>query len=137
VLLHLRRFNPPFSPSPPLILEPVLECNEKWNRMVTLTNELPVWLVGKGSEDLNNGSRNRIFFDDEVISPEHAEIKMLNIRGYNRVFVMDKESECGTWVDGQRITEGKQVELKRGMILTFGEHDGMLCGPLGCYLYSV
>jgi len=98
--------------------------------MVELTNEFPVCLVGKGSEDLNKGKGNRIVFDDDMISPEHAEIKMLNVRGYNRVFVMDKESECGTWVDGRRITEGKQVELKRGTKLTFGDHNGMLADPL-------
>jgi hypothetical protein len=50
---------------------------------------------------------------------------------------MDKDSEYGTWVDGRRITEGKLAELKRGMILTFGKPDGMLCRPLGFYLCSI
>ena len=98
--------------------------------MVTLTNKAPVWLVGKGSEDLNNSKQKRITFDDEVISPEHAEIKMFDIRGYNRVFIEDKESEHGTWVDGRRLVNDQPVELKRGMILTFGGPSGMLRGSL-------
>jgi pSer/pThr/pTyr-binding forkhead associated (FHA) protein len=104
--------------------------------MVILTNKKAVCLVGKkGSEDSNNG--NRISFDDDVISPQHAEIKMLNVRGYNRVFIIDKDSEYGTWVNGRRITEGEHVELKRGMILTFGEPNGILCRPLSFHLYSI
>ena len=38
---------------------------------------------------------------------------------------MDKESKHGTWVNGQRLIEGEQVELKRGMVLTFGNPSGM------------
>jgi hypothetical protein len=34
-----------------------------------------------------------------VISPEHAEIRMLDIGRCYKVFVMDKTSENGSWVD--------------------------------------
>jgi hypothetical protein len=59
--------------------------------MVTLTDEVPVWLVGRASEDLsedlNDGkhAKKRLLFDNDVISPAHAEIMMVDIRGHKRV----------------------------------------------------
>jgi pSer/pThr/pTyr-binding forkhead associated (FHA) protein len=90
--------------------------------MVTLTNTASVWLVGRSSGDLNDVEQKRILLDDDVVSPEHAEIRMVGISGHNRVFVMDKESEHGTWVDGRRLFKDEKVELKRGMMLTFGPY---------------
>ena len=90
--------------------------------MLILTNESPVWLIGR-SEDLGE-TKQKILFDDDMISPEHAEIKMVDVRGYNRVFVIDKKSEHGTWVDGRRLIKGEQLELKCGMMLAFGP-DGI------------
>jgi pSer/pThr/pTyr-binding forkhead associated (FHA) protein len=105
--------------------------------MVTLTNDAPVWLVGRGSEDSNDSKQTRISLDDDVISPEHAEIKMMDIMGYKRVFIKDKESKHGTWVAGRRITNGQQVELKQGMMLTFGGQDSMLRGPIIFLIFDV
>jgi len=36
-----------------------------------------------------------------------------------------RESEHGTWVNGRCLAKDKLVELKLGMILTFGNPDGM------------
>jgi pSer/pThr/pTyr-binding forkhead associated (FHA) protein len=98
----------------------VFKPDGKWDRMATLTVESPVWLVGR--ECLNDRKEKRILFDDDVVSPEHAEIKVADIRGHDRVFVIDKGSEHGTWVDGRRLVKDEQMELKRGMTLTFGPY---------------
>ena len=38
---------------------------------------------------------------------------------------MDNGSEHVTWVDGRRLIKGRPVELKHGMILSFGKPHGM------------
>jgi pSer/pThr/pTyr-binding forkhead associated (FHA) protein len=105
--------------------------------MVTLTKQAPVWLVGRGSEDLNDGKQKKISFDDVAISLKHAEIKMVDIMGYIRVCIQDKESEHGTWVDGRRLNNGQLAELKRGMKLSFGRPPSMLHGPLIFLIFDV
>jgi len=51
-----------------------------------------------------------ILFDNDTISPEHATVEMVNVGGYNRVFVIDMGSKYGTWVDGRRLIKGQRVD---------------------------
>jgi hypothetical protein len=56
--------------------------------------------------------------------------------------MMDNRSQYATWVDGKRLAERETVNLKDGMILSFGRPDGMTpllefrtrCTPLGYYM---
>jgi FHA domain len=96
---------------------PVFQPEGKWDRMATFTVKSPIWLVRRDHD---------ILLDDDVASHGlgHVEIQSVNIRGYDRVFIVDRSSKHGTWVDNRRLGANKRKELKRGRILTFGP-EGM------------
>ena len=54
--------------------------------MIPLSNNASEWLerASEGSVDRKQAHRI-ISFDDDIIGPEHLEIELVNIRGYNRV----------------------------------------------------
>lgn len=79
-------------------------------REITVTSEKPEQLIG------------RSLFDDDLISPDQATIKMDG----GVLAVIDNGSGHTTWVDGRRLVKGERAELKHGMILTFGQSDEIL-----------
>ena len=70
---------------------------------------------------------NDIQIDDKTVSRRHLKI----IRRDNRLFVTDLKSENGTFMGGDIVTSGLEVEIEEGGILTMGMC--MIClgrGPL-------
>ncbi len=76
--------------------------------------------LGRGRIRLGRGSRNDIDLEDRSISREHAELVVEE----GRIRVLDLGSSNGTWVNGLRIRDMK--ELQPGDELRFGSRSFQL-----------
>jgi 3',5'-cyclic-nucleotide phosphodiesterase len=59
---------------------------------------------------------NDIQIDDKTVSRRHLKI----VRRDNRLFVTDLKSENGTFIGGNTLTSGLEVEVREGATLTMG-----------------
>ncbi len=59
---------------------------------------------------------NDIQIDDKTVSRRHLKI----IRKENRLFVTDLKSENGTFIGGNLVTSGLELEVEEGVTLTIG-----------------
>ena len=59
---------------------------------------------------------NDIQIDDKTISRRHLKI----VRKENKLFVTDLKSENGTFIGGNLVTSGLELEVEEGAILTIG-----------------
>lgn len=72
--------------------------------------EEEVVTVGRGSE-------SQIQIRDKSISRRHMEI----IKKEDKYFIKDLESKNGTYVNGQRISPGKELEIEQGLPIAAGK----------------
>ena len=71
---------------------------------------------------------NDIQIEDKTVSRRHLKI----IRKESKLFVTDLKSENGTFIGGDRVTSGLEIEVEEGVTLTIGMC--MIClgrGPVG------
>jgi hypothetical protein len=76
---------------------------------------------------VGRSEENDIQIDDKTVSRRHLKIVLRE----NRLFVTDLRSENGTFIGGDPVTSGFEVEVEEGAILTIGMC--MIClgrGPL-------
>jgi hypothetical protein len=67
--------------------------------------------------DVGRGHRNTLVLDDDALSRHQATFSLRP----DGVYVEDRNSTCGTYVDGGLI--GKPTKLGEGAVVSFGFHD--------------
>lgn len=72
---------------------------------------------------------NHIQMKDRFVSRKHLEISRRN----SKFFLKDLKSENGTFVDGEPIRPGKELEVKEGLPISLGM--SVLCLGKGCSEY--
>lgn len=72
---------------------------------------------------------NHIQMKDRFVSRKHLEISRRN----SKFFLKDLKSENGTFVDGEPIGPGKELEVKEGLPISLGM--SVLCLGQGCSEY--
>ncbi len=85
-------------------------------------------LKGK-TTSIGRSHDNHIQMKDRFVSRKHLEISRRN----SKFFLKDLKSENGTFVDGEPITPGKELEVKEGLPISLGM--SVLCLGQGCSEY--
>ena len=78
---------------------------------------------------IGRSQENHIQMKDRFVSRKHLEISMRD----SKFFLKDLNSENGTFVDGEPIKPGKELELKQGLPISIGM--SVLCLGQGCTEY--
>jgi predicted component of type VI protein secretion system len=68
------------------------------------------------------------WFDNRVMSRDHAGFSALP--KFQEVYIIDTDSMHGTWVNGSKLTSGRQTLLEEGDVLTFGAEVSRASGKL-------
>jgi putative methionine-R-sulfoxide reductase with GAF domain len=85
-------------------------------------------LKGK-TTSIGRSHDNHIQMKDRFVSRKHLEISRRN----SKFFLKDLKSENGTFVDGEPIRPGKELEVKEGLPISLGM--SVLCLGKGCSEY--
>jgi hypothetical protein len=85
-------------------------------------------LKGKTTH-IGRSHENHIQMKDRFVSRKHLEISRRN----SKFFLKDLKSENGTFVDGEPIKPGKELEVKEGLPISIGM--SVLCLGQGCSEY--
>jgi pSer/pThr/pTyr-binding forkhead associated (FHA) protein len=85
-------------------------------------------LKGK-TTSIGRSQENHIQMKDRFVSRKHLQIS----RRDSKFFLKDLDSENGTFVDGESIKPGKELELKQGLPISIGM--SVLCLGHGCTEY--
>ena len=78
---------------------------------------------------IGRSHENHIQMKDRFVSRKHLEISRRN----SKFFLKDLQSENGTFVDGEPIKPGKELEVKEGLPISIGM--SVLCVGRGCSEY--
>ena len=78
---------------------------------------------------IGRSHENHIQMKDRFVSRKHLEIS----RRDSKFFLKDLNSENGTFVDGEPIKPGKELEVKQGLPISIGM--SVLCLGQGCTEY--
>ena len=78
---------------------------------------------------IGRSHENHIQMKDRFVSRKHLEISTRN----SKFFLKDLQSENGTFVDGEPIKPGKELEVKEGLPISIGM--SVLCVGRGCSEY--
>lgn len=78
---------------------------------------------------IGRSHENHIQMKDRFVSRKHLEIS----RRDSKLFLKDLKSENGTFIDGEPIKPGKELELKQGLPISIGM--SVLCLGQGCTEY--
>lgn len=85
--------------------------------------------LGGKTTSIGRSHDNHIQMKDRFVSRKHLEIS----RRDSKFFLKDLKSENGTFVDGEPIRAGKELEVKEGLPISIGM--SVLCLGQGCSEY--
>lgn len=68
---------------------------------------------------LGRDERNSVMIDDKMVSRFHAEVQKIK----DDYYIKDLNSSNGTFVNGERVPEGKYVKLRDGDIIRVGKSE--------------